>query len=1527
MKPIPSVKLTRKALRRGDKPKSLASLNLKSCTDYPGITKLTKSFISLSLLSFLSVGVASETTNSPLPITPDKANPTFAPEIIKAHNDVPIVNITTPNPAGISNNAFRDFNVNRNGLIFNNIKDSPSKTELAGYINANPNLTNSSVAKLILNQITSENPSTLLGYMEIAGNKANLIIANPNGIDCVGCGFINTANATMIAGKLSQEFNDKFLMMKNMQEAMQSLKFAIKDGNITIGTFNGKNLQALNLISRTLRVNGKIDASKIAMILGQNNITIDPSNASVLLFQPVSLPDDSQEKKPALALDVAYMGGVYANSIYLVATDAGVGVKNSGTMATFPSRDGHDGGFVIHSNGDIEITKPTPLATEQDPTQKSIANIPSNTLTTTGADTAQPITLSATTPLIYAGTDLAITAPNVTNHSIIYGEKDISIATTGDINNIGEMELVPKMISQENYHHRTDGNKKYSEYNYTTTITQDELKAGSYHPAIIYAKNSLHLNATLINNKSSIIATPKGDLHTLSNLNNISPLPKRTEESVGTRMDYDRYGGSCGLKFIFGKQGWNCHSSTTYHSYHPAPKVSTLTIADLHIPEIPLEAMMGAYTHTLIDDYNTASHPYTIDSDPDYQTPRAFLQTKSFQSSVANSALLSAMMDKADTQNHLNAIQAVSSKPSIGMGITAHNAYLQNVPALSQASALYNTSAIHTDSLYLATANITNKNGLIVSDNDMDILAGSFVSDSGRLESGGNMVINAKDVSIKTGTTNNTFYFQPAMFSFLRPIFSTSQTFDTTATLKAHHLQINATDTLSLAGADIEVAKDMDLKAKNIKITTATAKKHYSDHALTRTDSTQQRSLLHAGGNINLEGGENLDFTSIKARADNKIAFYANNDLTLDTATKDTYNKLTTYSSDNKFFSSTTTTTTTETATSSHLANKLEAKDISLASGGNTTAYNLSADSQDFSISAKGNAKISNHADTASETIHQEIKTTGLYMGASNGKVSLSVGTDNTKSDTYANQATHHNQTIQADHIAIVSSNADIAIESSNLKTGPNGSIALSGNDVSIASLENTTSKTSHTETKSNRIGIQIAVPTDFFTTDTKTLLKTSLTDLGKSLVDKGKKSDKYRDISNLADGFITGRTFQDFADDMQGSLENPRISLGITHTTTTSNSSEKANFASSSNISAGDLQIVARNNAKVIGSNITAQSASIEAKNLDILSAQNISDKTSHTNTQETSLTFSAKLDGAKTGLSGELAYQNTDSNTKTLSNTNTASNLNMGLLHINTAESVNITGSNLNTDTATIQTKSFNMQASEDKSYELKNSQSYGGSVEVAYNGGFDVGVGLNISGGSNQKNKTTHNKSTLNANQLTLIATEATNNTSSINVNELHSPTEIKQIKQEDTSKETSSSYAASTSLRVGASGVSGNIDFSIQPPDAGKYSLSMGTSSKPSKDSQSPKVAKSINTEYKGKYWQASSNNVIDTIKGGIDLGKNIKTEYSSNHSPKDKAKAITKDSLNYASQAYKNFTTDETKNKVNDIIFGNDKSKK
>ena len=131
-----------------------------------------------------------------LPIVPDEASSTDA---IQSSSGIDIINIARPDSNGLSNNSYSDFNISSSGLVFNNSSSAVSSS-LVGTIVGNPNYTASDSASLILNQITSNNASYLGGILEVAGDSAGIIIANPNGIVCDGCSFANTDKVDLITG-------------------------------------------------------------------------------------------------------------------------------------------------------------------------------------------------------------------------------------------------------------------------------------------------------------------------------------------------------------------------------------------------------------------------------------------------------------------------------------------------------------------------------------------------------------------------------------------------------------------------------------------------------------------------------------------------------------------------------------------------------------------------------------------------------------------------------------------------------------------------------------------------------------------------------------------------------------------------------------------------------------------------------------------------------------------------------------------------------------------------------------------------------------------------------------------------------------------------------------------------------------------------------------------------------------------------------------------------------------------------------
>ncbi|WP_249213728.1 filamentous hemagglutinin N-terminal domain-containing protein [Tatumella sp. JGM130] len=121
------------------------------------------------------------------------------PTIINSANGTPQVNIQTPGAGGVSRNTYSQFDVDKRGVILNN-SHKMTQTQQGGWVDGNPWLAKGE-ARIILNEVNSRDPSRLNGYIEVAGQRAQVVIANPSGITCNGCGFINASRATLTTGQ------------------------------------------------------------------------------------------------------------------------------------------------------------------------------------------------------------------------------------------------------------------------------------------------------------------------------------------------------------------------------------------------------------------------------------------------------------------------------------------------------------------------------------------------------------------------------------------------------------------------------------------------------------------------------------------------------------------------------------------------------------------------------------------------------------------------------------------------------------------------------------------------------------------------------------------------------------------------------------------------------------------------------------------------------------------------------------------------------------------------------------------------------------------------------------------------------------------------------------------------------------------------------------------------------------------------------------------------------------------------------
>ncbi|WP_278251183.1 hemagglutinin repeat-containing protein [Stenotrophomonas maltophilia] len=250
------------------------------------------------------------------------------PTMVTAPNGVPMVNITTPSAAGVSRNRYSQFDVGREGVILNNARGQV-QTQLGGWVQGNPWLATGS-ARVILNEVNGP-ASRLNGYVEVAGQRAEVIIANPAGIQVNGGGFLNASRVTLTTGT----------PMFTGAGALEG--YRVTGGAIQI---DGEGLDTsradyTDLITRSLKVNAGIWANQLQATLGNNVVNADHSQASLI---------PANGEAPTFALDVGALGGMFANKIWLVGNEHGVGVRNAGSIGA------QAGELVVTVDGRLENT-------------------------------------------------------------------------------------------------------------------------------------------------------------------------------------------------------------------------------------------------------------------------------------------------------------------------------------------------------------------------------------------------------------------------------------------------------------------------------------------------------------------------------------------------------------------------------------------------------------------------------------------------------------------------------------------------------------------------------------------------------------------------------------------------------------------------------------------------------------------------------------------------------------------------------------------------------------------------------------------------------------------------------------------------------------------------------------------------------------------------------------------------------------------------------------------------------------------
>lgn len=261
----------------------------------PALCRSSVSQVAMAM--WLAVGVL------PLAWSQIIADPTAAanqrPTVLSDSAGRPLINIQTPSAAGLSRNTYKQFDVPTSGIVINNSAN-------------NPWLSNGILAKTILNEVNATSQSYINGAIIVNGAAAQVIVANSNGITVNGGSFVNANRATLTTGT-AQVTNGVLT------------GFNIRGGGVTIGSggLNNSATPYTDIMSRAVSLVGALRAQNLGITTGLQ--TVDYSTGLI------SNQDTNTYVPGALTIDTAALGGMYANNISILATEAGLGVRNQGT--------------------------------------------------------------------------------------------------------------------------------------------------------------------------------------------------------------------------------------------------------------------------------------------------------------------------------------------------------------------------------------------------------------------------------------------------------------------------------------------------------------------------------------------------------------------------------------------------------------------------------------------------------------------------------------------------------------------------------------------------------------------------------------------------------------------------------------------------------------------------------------------------------------------------------------------------------------------------------------------------------------------------------------------------------------------------------------------------------------------------------------------------------------------------------------------------------------------------------------------
>ncbi|WP_103607724.1 hemagglutinin repeat-containing protein [Campylobacter concisus] len=921
-------------------------------------------YVSLSLL----LGTMPALANEPSIIAdPGASN---RPDILKAPNETLIINITNPDSKGVSINEYSRFNTPTTGTILNN-SNKNIDTKIAGQIDANYRLNKE--ASLIINKVNSAEKSSLKGNLEVAGSRADVVIANPNGISVDGLNMINSRSLTLTTGSINK------LSPKEIELISNNSIDIVGDG------LNDKSSDYTNVISNAINLNSNIHANELN-IIGEKAV----ASSNGKLYNDVK----AKNQENSFSLDSSALGGMYANKIKLVGTSNGVGVNNNG---------------LVIANNNIEINLDGDIVNAGAIASNKEAKIEAKTIT--NKDEA----------LIAAKENLNIKAETLVNTSSQIYAKDINVEAKKLVNNSSSQARVEKSSFAKNLALKQSGENRFKleEVNLKEIkakieakfkklgkeLNEEELNAEILKEAInkdstLYALN-LHkdsylygtstkvfanlrldidknevvldtskakdrevlkriyysINKEILNEEDkanfipgSIVASNDINLKTDEVLNDKSfiyagnDLVLDSKDITNVALNLRRDGRSFN-EFKWKQQEWKGKMGKVTGKKKWVTKGGKSTNFNFSYTDVGLPAVFAAGNNIVGSTQDFSS--YALNDD----IKLANVDLDKFSEPIFNSPIIKNLNRRVKNQGYYYSLDSINS------------AYIANI-----LDGLYEARNESISKFKNEAKDKNVKASALVMANNIDLdakgnisLAGSVVADSLNLNADkkiklNHLELNSKDLNLKAGAANiNSSEISAKSINVDANNISLdkeSSQFSKASNLKADEsLNLNAKENLNIAGGGLEADK-LNLSADNININ---AKEFAYSHSAKEKGISFKQSIqtLNSANldakDINLNSKSNTNISSSNLRATNKLNVEAGGDIYVVGA--NTNESTETKEKSKGFFSK----------KESHLmainqkviSSNLNAGDISLKAGGNAivTGSNLSA-KNDINIDA-----------------------------------------------------------------------------------------------------------------------------------------------------------------------------------------------------------------------------------------------------------------------------------------------------------------------------------------------------------------------------------------------------------------------------------------------------------------------------------------------------------------------------------------------------------------------------------------------